>query len=279
MKRFLLTFCILIFSLTRFYSQEYRTLEDKTGLSGISATNGIENPVTVSIIYDNYVSQSGLKSDWGFSVLISGLNKTVLFDTGTNPDIFVSNFKKMNLDPGAVNYLVLSHEHGDHIGGIPGFVKMRSDIPVIFPHSFSNKFKKSMKDLNLEPVLVDKPAAICDNLYTSGVFDYQIPEHSLVLNTKLGLVVITGCSHPGIIRMLSEIKSKFGKNIYMVFGGFHLLQKSDKEMESIIRDLKELGVVKCGATHCTGDHQIQMIREAYGNDFIEMGVGNTLVIN
>jgi 7,8-dihydropterin-6-yl-methyl-4-(beta-D-ribofuranosyl)aminobenzene 5'-phosphate synthase len=90
---------------------------------------------------------------------------------------------------------------------------------------------------------------------------------------------MTGCSHPGIAIMLKEIKSTFNKNIYMVFGGFHLLQKSDTEMEQIIEDIKALGVVKCGATHCTGEKQTEMIREAFGTNFFELGVGNIIVIN
>jgi 7,8-dihydropterin-6-yl-methyl-4-(beta-D-ribofuranosyl)aminobenzene 5'-phosphate synthase len=144
---------------------------------------------------------------------------------------------------------------------------------------FSGSFKKRMVGFGLEPLLVKGPAKICENLFTSGEFDYMIPEQALVLNTKKGLVVITGCSHPGIIEMLKTIKSAFNKNIYMVFGGFHLLDKSEKEMNSIISEMKALGVVKCGATHCTGDKQIKMFRDAFGENYFELGVGNTIVIN
>ena len=105
------------------------------------------------------------------------------------------------------------------------------------------------------------------------------PEQALALNTKQGLVVMTGCSHPGIVKMIREIKSKFNKNIYMVLGGFHLLEKSDDEMNKITDDMKALGVVKCGASHCTGVRQIEMIKEAFGEDFFELGAGNTIVLN
>ena len=130
-----------------------------------------------------------------------------------------------------------------------------------------------------EPVLVSSPALIFENLYSSGEFAGPIPEQALVLNTSKGLVVITGCSHPGIVEILKEIKSVFNKNIYMVLGGFHLLDKSDKEMENIIADIKALGVVKCGAGHCTGDKQIKMLKNSFGINFIELGVGNSIVIN
>jgi 7,8-dihydropterin-6-yl-methyl-4-(beta-D-ribofuranosyl)aminobenzene 5'-phosphate synthase len=257
--------------------QDYKYLEGS--VTGVSAASGIEKPVTVKVIYDNYLKVSGLKDDWGFSILIEGLDSEVLFDTGTDPEIFGSNFRKMGLDASKVGFLVISHEHGDHTGGIPAFVEMKKDIPIIIPHSFSESFKKRMAGMGLEPLLADGPGKICEHLYTSGEFDFQIAEQALVLDTKKGLVVMTGCSHPGIVMMLNKIKSDFNKNIYMVFGGFHLLQKSEKEMNQIISDMKALGVVKCGATHCTGDKQIQMIKSSFGDNYFELGVGNSILIN
>lgn len=257
-------------------AQEYKFLEGP--ISGITTGNGIDQPVTVKVIYDNYVHIDGLQSDWGFSILVEGLDKTILFDTGTKPEIFASNFTKMDLDASEIDFLVLSHEHGDHVGGIPAFVEMKKGIPVLFPQSFSEAFKKRMITIGLEPVLVKEPAMICKNMYTSGEFEGQIPEHCLVMNIKKGLVVMTGCSHPGIVKMLKEIKEMFNKDIYMVFGGFHLMQKSEKEMDAIIAEMKALGVVKCGATHCTGDKQIQMFKDSFGKDYFELGVGNTITI-
>jgi 7,8-dihydropterin-6-yl-methyl-4-(beta-D-ribofuranosyl)aminobenzene 5'-phosphate synthase len=269
---------ILILLVSRLTAQDYKYLKSTNISSGIGASTGIENPVKVKVIYDNYLKVRDLKEDWGFSIVIEGLDKEILFDTGTKPDIFESNFKKMEIDAGTIDFLVISHEHGDHTGGIPAFVKMRKDIPVVIPHSFSEGFKKRMSGLGLEPLLVKGPAMICKNLWTSGEFNYQIAEQALVLDTKKGLVVMTGCSHPGIVEMLKKIKSDFNKNIYMVFGGFHLLQKSDKEMESIISDMKSIGIIKCGATHCTGDKQIKMFREAFGDNYFELGVGNVITI-
>jgi len=257
--------------------QEYKFLNGP--IAGITADNGIEQPVTVKVIYDNYVKTNGLQPDWGYSVLIEGLDKTIIFDMGTKPDVFTANFRKMELEASKIDFMVLSHEHGDHTGGIPAFIEMKKDIPVIIPFSFSERFKKRMADSGLEPLLVKEPAMICENLYTSGEFDYQIAEQALVLNTLKGLVVMTGCSHPGIVEMLKEIKATFNKNIYMVFGGFHLLQKSDKEMDEIISEMKAVGVIKCGATHCTGEKQIKMFKDSFGENYFELGVGNTILIN
>lgn len=277
--RILSVFLLTLSLQAQLIGQDYKYLDNKSGLSEITAYNGIDKPVTVKVIYDNYVRVEGFKSDWGYSILIEGLEKEVLFDTGTRPDIFEFNFSKMGLDAGKIDLIVFSHEHGDHTEGLPAFVKMRKGIPVIIPASFSDPFKKKMIDFGLTPVLVKGPAKIYENLYTSGEFPYEIPEQALVLNTRNGLVVMTGCSHPGIVEMLKEIKSVFNKNIYMVFGGFHLLDKSEKEMDSIISEMKAIGVVKCGATHCTGKQQIQMIKDAFGTDYFELGVGSAIVIN
>jgi len=259
--------------------QDYPYLSNQEGLSSLTSSDGIVKPVTVRVIYDNYARVDSLTADWGYSIVIEGLEKTILFDTGTKPDIFASNFRKMGLDASAIDFLVLSHEHGDHTGGISSFVKMKTDIPVIIPHSFTMAFKKKMDSQGLKPLLVKEPAMICEDLYTSGEFDFPLAEQALVLDTKQGLVVMTGCSHPGIVEMLNEIKSSFNKNIYMVFGGFHLMEKSEEEMDVIISGMKALGVVKCGATHCTGDGQIKMFRDAFGENYFELGVGNTIVIN
>ena len=275
--RFLLIFLILLLNI-KVLGQDYRFLNDPDGLKSITVNNGIEKAVTIKVVYDNYVNTDELKSDWGYAIVIEGLDKNILFDAGAKPDIFESNFNKMGLDARKIDFLVLSHQHDDHTGGIPAFTKMRKGIPVIIPYSFSESFKKRMIGYEYEIYQIKEPVKICANLYSSGEFTGPIPEQALVLNTKKGLVVITGCSHPGIVKMLKEIKSNFNKNIYMVFGGFHLLDKSGEEMKSIIEGMKELGVKKCGATHCTGEKQIEMIKEAFKTDFVELGVGNTINI-
>ena len=278
MKRILLIVVLLVTVISCNTGQNFKHLNNTGNVSSVSQEGGITSPVTFQIIYDNYLKNNELKADWGFSVMVTGLTKTILFDTGTDPDIFLSNFTGMNLDASSIDYLVLSHEHGDHTGGIPGLAKLKKDIPAVIPSSFSQQFKNTLVKTGFEPLLVTQPAEICKDLFTSGEFSEPLYEHALVLNTGKGLVVMTGCSHPGIINMLRRIRSDFGKNVYMVFGGFHLMEKSDDEINSIIRDMKSMGVVKCGATHCTGDHQIEMFREAFGDDFVELGVGNTLIV-
>lgn len=273
-----IAFAFLVLVNSVLSGQAYEKLEDFKGIKEVTAGSGINSPVTITVIYDNYVSMKGTVADWGFSVLLDGFDKKILFDTGTKPEVFEFNFKKIGVDPSGIDLLVLSHEHGDHTGGIPAFVKMKTGIPVLMPVSFSDSFKKRMVKLGLKPVMIDAPSMICQNLFTSGEFKFVIPEEALVIDTEKGLVVLTGCAHPGIINMLKKVKNDFNKDIYMVCGGLHLMTKTDSEMKDIISEMKQIGVVKCGATHCTGEKQIKMFKDAFGSNFVDLGTGNRIII-
>ena len=131
-SKFLSITLILLFLQSKVLGQDFKILKDPSGLNGISAINGIENPVTIKVIYDNYIKVDGLKANWGYSIVIEGLEKYILFDTGANPDIFESNFKNMNIDPEKIDFLMLSHEHGDHTAGIHAFVKLKKGIPCYY---------------------------------------------------------------------------------------------------------------------------------------------------
>jgi 7,8-dihydropterin-6-yl-methyl-4-(beta-D-ribofuranosyl)aminobenzene 5'-phosphate synthase len=106
----------------------------------------------------------------------------------------------------------------------------------------------------------------------------EVKEQSLVIDSPRGLIVVTGCSHPGIVSILRRAKEILDKPIYLVFGGFHLAQKSEAEMREIIAAFKELKVEKCGATHCTGDRSIAMFKKAFGENFVSMGTGRIMEV-
>ena len=101
----------------------------------------------------------------------------------------------------------------------------------------------------------------------------------MILNTGEGLVVITGCSHPGIVEILERTKEILDEEICMVFGGFHLLRHSDAEVAEILQRFNVLGVEKCGAMHCTGERQTLAFQAAYGDNFIPMGAGKVLTFS
>ena len=88
--------------------------------------------------------------------------------------------------------------------------------------------------------------------------------------------MITGCSHPGIVEILEKTKEILDEDIFMAFGGFHMLQYSDEETAAVVERVEDLGVKRCGAGHCTGEEQIAAFEAAYGDDFVPIGAGRVL---
>jgi 7,8-dihydropterin-6-yl-methyl-4-(beta-D-ribofuranosyl)aminobenzene 5'-phosphate synthase len=238
-----------------------------------------EDSIIITILYDNYISTQGTQADWGFSCLIENTEKTILFDTGTDPDILIRNVNELNKDLSQIDAIVISHNHSDHTGGLFDVLKMSESIDVYLPFStpstYLKKVEKSAKGLFSEKESIQ----ICTNGYLSGELGDNIKEQSLILDTKDGLVVITGCSHPGIVDIVNRAKDLLSKEVYMVLGGFHLMKHSRELIRDIITELKFLGVKKCGSTHCSGDEAIKMFKEAFGNNFIQLGTGQVIKIS
>jgi 7,8-dihydropterin-6-yl-methyl-4-(beta-D-ribofuranosyl)aminobenzene 5'-phosphate synthase len=238
-----------------------------------------DTPIAITILYDNYIFSQGLQTDWGFSCLIKGTEKTILFDTGTNSDILFHNINKLKVNPKDVELVVLSHIHRDHTGGLPAFLDENNNVTVYFPASFPDEFRSRVARAGAKVVAVDNPADVCKGVRSTGEMGVQIKEQSLILDTSKGLVVITGCAHPGIINIVKKAKEVVDKEIYLVCGGFHLLSKSEDEVKEIINEFKALGVVRVGPTHCTGDRAIELFKDAYKENFIQMGVGRVIRIS
>jgi 7,8-dihydropterin-6-yl-methyl-4-(beta-D-ribofuranosyl)aminobenzene 5'-phosphate synthase len=235
--------------------------------------------IEITILYDNYPFGEGLKTDWGFSCIIKGTEKTILFDTGTQSDIFLYNIGKLDVNLKDVEIVAISHNHGDHTGGLSTFLGENSEVTVYLPASFPKQFFENVEQKGAKTIRVDKPVEICKDVFSTGELGVQIKEQSLILNTKKGMVVITGCAHPGVVNIIRRAKEVLNEKIYLVFGGFHLLRKSDHEVKEIIKEFRELGVMNVGATHCTGDGAIELFKEAYGENFIRMGVGKVIQIS
>ena len=238
-----------------------------------------KNTITVSILYDNYVFTEGLKAEWGFSCLIEGTEKAILFDTGRSKEIFDYNIGKIKPSLNAVTQVVISHNHSDHTGNLFNFLTDHNKVTVYVPASFPQPFIDKIQKASATPVLVDKPVEISKNVFLTGEMNSKIiKEQSLIINTNKGLVLIAGCSHPGILNIIRKAKEIVNKEIYLVIGGFHLLDDSDDAVKMVIKEFKNLGVLKVGATHCTGDKAIELFKKAYGKNYIQMGVGRVLKI-
>jgi 7,8-dihydropterin-6-yl-methyl-4-(beta-D-ribofuranosyl)aminobenzene 5'-phosphate synthase len=220
-----------------------------------------------------------METAWGISVFTEGLQKSILFDTGGDGSILLANMKKLKINPSEIDLVVLSHIHYDHVGGLWAFLEKNSEVPVYLPSSFPDDFKNKVRNITGNLFAVKKPYKICENTWLTGELGTSIKEQSLVISTPKGIIVITGCAHPGIVNIVNFIKNHFKENIYLVLGGFHLSSYSTSEVEEIIRELKALKVQKIAPSHCTGEKAIELFREAWGKNFIELGCGAKIKIS
>lgn len=241
--------------------------------------NKTSNDLTFTILYDNYVFNNELESDWGFSCLVEGLDKTILFDTGTRGDILLSNMKKMGKEPADVDIVFLSHIHQDHTGGMSNFLDKNPHVKVFMPVSFPDDFKKMVKSKGAEVTEVSSPVEIINGVKSTGEMGSSIIEQSMVIKTDKGSIVITGCAHPGILDIVKKSAEIWGKDILLVFGGFHLLRTSKDEINQIILEFRNMKVKYAGSTHCTGNKAIEVFKENYGNNFIGLGVGKVFKLS
>lgn len=241
-------------------------------------TAGIEN-LKITVIYDNRLWKEGLEPAWGFSCLIEGLDKKILFDTGGDGKVLMSNVKKLEIDPKQVDIVVLSHEHGDHVGGLASFLSANPNVTVYVLRSFPPSIKNEAKGHGAEVVEVAGPAKISEHVLSTGEMGTMIKEQSLVIPTDRGLIVITGCAHPGVVDIVKKAKELTNQEVLLVMGGFHLLGHSDAQIKRIISEFSKLGVRYAGPCHCTGDRAIELFAQEYGEHFIQIGVGRTVELS
>ena len=238
--------------------------------------------VELVTIYDNYQVNPHLKTGWGFSCFVrrspeveGGFN--ILFDTGADSPTLLSNMEKLKILPEEIDIVILSHIHGDHVGGLTGFLEANPNVGVYVPASFPVSFKNEIAGYGVEVVEIKEQTEISKNVFSTGEMG-TIKEQSLVLNTDKGLVVITGCAHPGVVNIVKKAKEIFEKDIYLVLGGFHLFGAIDSELRDILKDFRGLAVEKVAPCHCSGDRCRELFKEEYGQDYIENGVGKIIEI-
>jgi 7,8-dihydropterin-6-yl-methyl-4-(beta-D-ribofuranosyl)aminobenzene 5'-phosphate synthase len=233
-------------------------------------------PLRITVLYDNTAARPDCGADWGFACLVEGTQKTILFDTGTKADIFASNVGVLRADLSRVDAIVISHPHGDHTGGIPVALKARPGLPVLLPFGSPSALTESVRSAGATVTAVEGPTDVGPDAFVTGPVGGRIPEQALVIKRPEGLVVVVGCSHPGIVAIVEKAKQVSSGKVLAVLGGFHLLDHSDEAVAGIVARFRELGVEKVGATHCTGERAIGAFRKAYGARFIEMGAGRVV---
>jgi 7,8-dihydropterin-6-yl-methyl-4-(beta-D-ribofuranosyl)aminobenzene 5'-phosphate synthase len=209
----------------------------------------------ITVVYDNDVLKEGLKSGWGFSCLI---DKDILFDTGDNGAAVLYNMEKLGIDPNEIKSVVLSHGHWDHVDGLPELLKVNPSISIYSPPQF---YRTLMGHVPEETKLIESrgPTRIRQDVTTTGVLGTSIEEQALACLDKKGVIVITGCSHPGLGELI-DAASKFGE-IYGVLGGFHGFSDLDA-----LKDIKLIS-----PCHCT-QYKKEII-QTFPKQCVECGAG------
>jgi 7,8-dihydropterin-6-yl-methyl-4-(beta-D-ribofuranosyl)aminobenzene 5'-phosphate synthase len=236
-------------------------------------TTTTSQPVTLTIVYDNHPFDARLKTGWGLACLVEIGHAKILFDTGGDGPALMHNLTVLGIDPRQVDSVVLSHNHDDHTGGLEALLAAANQSVVYAPHSFPAEFKARVRQ-HAQVVEVSDPVTIAEHVRTTGEMGVAIVEQALIIETGQGLMVVTGCAHPGIVEIVRQAQH-YGQ-VYLILGGFHLKDKSTSEVKAVIAELKRLGVRQVAPCHCTGEEAIQQFKAEFGADFIPVGVGSLI---
>ncbi|MCD4780708.1 MAG: MBL fold metallo-hydrolase [Candidatus Omnitrophica bacterium] len=237
--------------------------------------------MNIKVVFNSDRIKEDFSIGWGLSLL---LDDKILFDTGESAKSLINNMNKMEIDISLIEAVVISHDHWDHTGGLWEILKQRPNINVYGCPGFGVAFKDKISDISAKLIEDDNFTLVTSGIYSTGeiIGEYKgedISEQALIIKTDKGFSVITGCAHPGIIKILERVRMQLSlKEFYTVLGGFHLKDYSIKDVKEIVKKFTELKVMRVGPTHCSGSDAEQIFQEKYGNAFIEAKVGQVISV-
>jgi len=240
--------------------------------------------IKITVLCDNWKYSGRLETAWGFACLIEGLSKTILFDTGPDRTLLLNNMAKLAIDPKSIDAVVISHYHGDHTGGLDSFLRNNSNVELYLPELFHRAIKEKARACGAAVIEAKHVVKICELAYTNPMSAGMFKEQSLVVETGRGLVIVTGCAHPGIIRVIDiaglpdSAKGLSKENILLVMGGFHLEWSRKAKIEKVISAFKQAAVQYVAPCHCTGEKAMKLFSEHFGDHYINAGAGKVITL-
>jgi len=235
----------------------------------------------VKVLFDKGALDKDIRTGWGVSFLI---DERILFDTGEKGEWLLENMRALRVDINKIEAAVISHDHWDHWGGLWDVLKGRKGLKVYSCPGFGKEFKDKVKKSKGELIGAERIIEIAPDIYITG----EIPgafrgkymaEQAVVLKTKNGLTIITGCAHPGILKMIEKVRLKFSAEpIYLVLGGFHLMESDKRAIEIVAENFKQIGIIKAGPTHCSGDMAEEIFKKIYADDFVPIKAGQEIEV-
>jgi 7,8-dihydropterin-6-yl-methyl-4-(beta-D-ribofuranosyl)aminobenzene 5'-phosphate synthase len=233
----------------------------------------------IKVLFDKLSLDEKLKIGWGVSFLV---DDKILFDTGEKGSSLLYNMQALNVRLEKIESIVISHDHSDHTGGLWDLLDKKNTLKVYSCPGFSKEFKEAVKSKGAELIETSKFTEITKDIFITGEIQgaYKgkyMPEQAIAVNTRKGFSIITGCAHPGILKIVEKIKSKFpGDKIYLVLGGFHLKNSDKRAIEIVAENFKKLEVIKAGPTHCSGDVAEDIFKKFYKKNFVAIRVGQEI---
>jgi 7,8-dihydropterin-6-yl-methyl-4-(beta-D-ribofuranosyl)aminobenzene 5'-phosphate synthase len=267
----------------------------------------------VTILYDAFGTDPALKKDWGFSALVEVAGKRILFDTGDNAEIFAANVKAKGVDLTRLDFVVLSHRHSDHMAGLSHVLSVNPTVKIYAPKEGFGIYGSSLpssfyrKDEALPPEmryyggtppeimtfgsawanarfeLIDQTTEIAPGisliaLVSDAPGTRELKELSLSVNTPEGILLVVGCSHPGIERIV-EAAAAINPKIHLIVGGFHLVVAPDDMIAKVVAALKDRFKVESIAPgHCTGEPTFAALKKAFADKYVYAGLGTSIPI-
>jgi len=288
-----------------------------TGCAGTTApsraTNDGAAKAQITILYDAFGKLSAMRKDWGYAAFIEYGGKRILFDTGNRPDILAQNAKAKGIDLSQLDFVVMSHRHGDHMGGMAYLLSVNPKVKIYAPKESFGIYGADLpsafyrKDASLPPEqryydgkppevmrfgsawpganfeLVDRNTAIAPGIHVIAMVSnkpgtLELRELSLVIETPEGAVIVVGCAHPGIEK-IAEAAATINPRIHFLAGGFHLVVATDDEIEKIVTALRDTyNVAYVAPGHCTGEPTFTALKKAFGERYLYAGLGTTLAL-
>ena len=237
--------------------------------------------IKISMIYNNVGELEVFNSEWGLSLWIEDNDGAVLFDTGGNSLILWNNVESSGIDIRKLSKIIISHNHWDHISGLPIILEKTDYKPDVFV-PMADLEPISMENPKAKLIGVKEPIMINEYLWSTGQLEGStvngpIQEQSIIIIRDGSLFLLTGCSHPGIVKIVETTKKIHpDKKVNMIIGGLHLLQNTTLQIKKISAELKRLQVNKIAPSHCTGERAMKIFKNEWKNNCIDYHIGNTM---
>lgn len=271
-----------------------------------------------TIIENSKPIDSNLECEHGLSFFVEYDGKKIIFDTGKDGNNFLENADKLGLDIRNADYMVLSHGHYDHTGGVIPYVdtfgndfKLIINPSVFYPrykYSGSKKVdigmpfgREDLEKRNVNTIFSEDIETISDKIDVisgfslhpeyrmedSGLFcqekgvekkDFMPGESVLVMKHEKGLVLLIGCSHSGVVSIIEKVKKLYDEKIYAVFGGTHLVVASSEFIDKTVQYFKDSKIEKIGVCHCNGEKAGHRFKEEIPDRYFQITTGKVINI-